>query len=82
MKKASSNLKRLNLELGGKNPIIIFKDADLKTVEIIIIYPYPGQCCVGASRVFVEENIYERLNFFLKSLEKMKNFSNFKHYAI
>ena len=67
-------LKRLNLELGGKNPIIIFKDADLrKTIEnVIISFTHnSGQCCVGASRVFVEEIIYERFKFFFKkALEK------------
>jgi len=78
MKKASSNLKRLNLELGGKNPIIIFKDANLKKAikNVIISFTHnSGQCCVGASRVFVEEIIYERFKFFFKkALEKKKKF--------
>ena len=76
MKKSSSNLKRLSLELGGKNPIIIFNDADIKkSVEnVIVSFTHnSGQCCVGASRIFVEEAVYQKFRLLLKKdLDKNK----------
>ena len=77
MKKASTDLKRLSLELGGKNPIIIFKDSNLKkSVENVFtsFTHNSGQCCVGASRVFIEEEIFEKFKtIFKKILIKDKN---------
>uniref|UniRef100_A0A7N6FBR6 Aldehyde dehydrogenase domain-containing protein n=1 Tax=Anabas testudineus TaxID=64144 RepID=A0A7N6FBR6_ANATE len=59
---AKSNLKRVTLELGGKNPCIVFADCDLqmavKETQKGAFYNQ-GQCCTAASRVFVEESIYE-----------------------
>ena len=87
MKKASTNLKRLSLELGGKNPIIVFKDADLKKTikNIIISFTHnSGQCCVGASRIFVEKKIFKKFQrLFKEELEKNNKFyqiSNFMQY--
>lgn len=58
---ASSNLKRVTLELGGKSPNIIFKDADLdhaiQTSHFGLFFNQ-GQCCCAGSRIFVEESIY------------------------
>ncbi|XP_041856621.1 retinal dehydrogenase 1-like isoform X2 [Melanotaenia boesemani] len=57
-----SNLKRVTLELGGKNPNIVFADCDLEyAVEQAHsgLFFNQGQCCVAGSRVFVEEPIYE-----------------------
>ncbi|KAG9352281.1 hypothetical protein JZ751_020694 [Albula glossodonta] len=59
---ARSNLKRVTLELGGKNPCVVFADADLQlAVEEVQQGAFfnQGQCCTAASRVFVEEQIYE-----------------------
>ncbi|CAJ1048540.1 aldehyde dehydrogenase family 1 member A3 [Xyrichtys novacula] len=59
---AKSNLKRVTLELGGKNPCIVFADCDLQlAVEETQkgAFYNQGQCCTAASRVFVEESIYE-----------------------
>ncbi|XP_034052503.1 aldehyde dehydrogenase family 1 member A3 [Gymnodraco acuticeps] len=70
---AKSNLKRVTLELGGKNPCIVFADCDLKlAVEETqkgALYNQ-GQCCTAASRVFVEESIYEE--FVHRSVENAK----------
>ncbi|XP_029000883.1 aldehyde dehydrogenase family 1 member A3 [Betta splendens] len=59
---ARSNLKRVTLELGGKNPCIVFADCDLqlavKETQHGAFYNQ-GQCCTAASRVYVEESIYE-----------------------
>ncbi|XP_073083085.1 retinaldehyde dehydrogenase 3 isoform X2 [Manis javanica] len=56
-----SNLKRVTLELGGKNPCIVCADADLDlAVECAHqgVFFNQGQCCTAASRVFVEEPVY------------------------
>ncbi|XP_061922622.1 LOW QUALITY PROTEIN: aldehyde dehydrogenase family 1 member A3 [Entelurus aequoreus] len=67
---ARSNLKRVTLELGGKNPCIVFADCDfqlaVKECQKGAFYNQ-GQCCTAASRVFVEESIYEE--FVRRSVE-------------
>uniref|UniRef100_UPI0037E769D5 aldehyde dehydrogenase 1A1-like isoform X2 n=1 Tax=Semicossyphus pulcher TaxID=241346 RepID=UPI0037E769D5 len=69
-----SNLKRVTLELGGKNPNIVFADCDLEyAVEQAHsgLFFNQGQCCLAGSRVFVEEPIYEE--FVRLSVEKAKS---------
>lgn len=71
---AKSNLKRITLELGGKSPNIIFKDADLDyAIEMAHfgLFFNQGQCCCAGSRIFVEEDIYDE--FIECSVEKAKN---------
>ncbi|KAM7406148.1 hypothetical protein PAMP_000546 [Pampus punctatissimus] len=68
-----SNLKRVTLELGGKNPNIIFADADLElAVEQAHqgVFFNAGQCCTAGSRIYVEEPIYEE--FVQRSVERAK----------
>ncbi|XP_070761100.1 aldehyde dehydrogenase 1A1-like isoform X1 [Enoplosus armatus] len=68
-----SNLKRVTLELGGKNPNIVFADCDLEyAVEQAHsgLFFNQGQCCLAGSRVFVEEPIYQE--FVLRSVEKAR----------
>lgn len=61
---AESNLKRVTLELGGKSPNIIFPDAD---VDLAAKFAYfgvffnMGQCCTAGSRLFVHEDVYDRV---------------------
>ncbi|KAG5458329.1 MAG: mitochondrial Aldh2 [Olpidium bornovanus] len=59
---ASSNLKKVSLELGGKSPSIVFADADLdravRSTSMGIFFNH-GQCCCAGSRVFVHEDIYD-----------------------
>ncbi|GFR19244.1 aldehyde dehydrogenase, mitochondrial [Trichonephila clavata] len=70
---ATSNLKRVTLELGGKSPNIIFKDADMdhaiRTAHFGLFFNQ-GQCCCAGSRVFVEEEIYDK--FVERSVEAAK----------
>ncbi|XP_071000131.1 retinaldehyde dehydrogenase 3-like [Oncorhynchus clarkii lewisi] len=71
---AKSNLKRVTLELGGKNPCIVFADSDLQlAVEETQNGAFfnQGQCCTAASRVFVEEQVYEE--FVRRSVESAKS---------
>lgn len=59
---ASSNLKRVTLELGGKSPLIVLSDADMEqAVEQAHfgLFFNQGQCCCAGSRIFVEEKIYD-----------------------
>ena len=61
-KSAASELKRVHLELGGKAPVVVFADADLKAAaEGIAIAGYfnAGQDCTAATRVIVQEEVYE-----------------------
>ncbi len=59
---ASSNLKRVSLELGGKSPNIVFADADMEqAVEgcHFALFFNQGQCCCAGSRLFVEAKCYD-----------------------
>lgn len=67
---AAQHLKRIQLELGGKSPLIIFADADIdKAVEVAhsMCVVNQGQCCVAATRTFVHESIYDE--FVKKTVE-------------
>ncbi len=59
---AAPRLKRLSLELGGKNPNIVFDDADLEEAVAIGVrssFLNQGEICLCGSRVYVQENLYE-----------------------
>ena len=62
-KEAAAGLKRVSLELGGKNPIIIFRDADPKKAASAAIKGMnmnrQGQSCSSTSRVFVHTSLHE-----------------------
>jgi aminomuconate-semialdehyde/2-hydroxymuconate-6-semialdehyde dehydrogenase len=70
---AAPMFKKLSLELGGKNPNIIFEDCDfelmLKTT-VLSSFSNQGEICLCGSRIFVERPIYEK--FKLAFLEKVK----------
>ena len=62
-KSAATDVKRVHLELGGKAPVVVFADADLKAAaEGIAIAGYfnAGQDCTAATRVIVQEEVYEK----------------------
>jgi len=62
-KSAATELKRVHLELGGKAPVVVFDDANLETAaENIAITGYfnAGQDCTAATRVIVQENVYDK----------------------
>jgi acyl-CoA reductase-like NAD-dependent aldehyde dehydrogenase len=59
---AAPDLKRLSLELGGSDPVIICADADVAAaVKAVIIGRYwnAGQACLGCKRVFVHDSVYD-----------------------
>ena len=60
---AASNLKKVSLELGGKNPMIVFDDADLDSaVDAARLGAYfnMGECCNSSSRILVQAGIAEQ----------------------
>ena len=62
---ASARLgQRLQLELGGKNPVVVLADADLDRAADVVArstFSLSGQACTGAGRVLVEDAIHDQL---------------------
>ena len=61
-KQGADTLKRGHYELGGKNPVLVFADADLEKAAdaaAFMIYSLNGERCTSSSRLLVEESIYE-----------------------
>ena len=73
---AAPMFKKLSLELGGKNPNIIFADADFEdALEMALKASFrnQGQICLCGSRLFVEEPIYEKFKAtFVKRTQELK----------
>jgi aminomuconate-semialdehyde/2-hydroxymuconate-6-semialdehyde dehydrogenase len=71
---AAPMFKKLSLELGGKNPNIIFDDCDfdeMLSTTVRSSFANQGQICLCGSRIFVQKGIYER--FKTEFVEKIKN---------
>ena len=65
---AKGNFKKLGLELGGKNPQIVFADADLEDAADGVAFGLAfntGQCCVSGSRLVVERSIADEFEALL-----------------
>ena len=61
-KQGAQTLKRVHLELGGKNPVVVFADADLDRAldaAIFMLYSLNGQRCTSSSRLLVERGIHD-----------------------
>jgi acyl-CoA reductase-like NAD-dependent aldehyde dehydrogenase len=74
VKASLGNLKRVSLELGGKAPNIVFKDADIDAAvagAITGIFFNQGQVCCAGSRLFLEKPIHDE--FMSKLNERVKN---------
>jgi phenylacetaldehyde dehydrogenase len=64
VKAAAGNLKKVTLELGGKSPNIVLKDADLEMAipgAANAIFFNHGQCCVAGSRLYVDQAIFDEV---------------------
>ncbi|MGH2377770.1 MAG: aldehyde dehydrogenase family protein [Candidatus Limnocylindria bacterium] len=62
MELASADLKRVALELGGKNPNIVFGDADLDAAAMwagIAAFSNSGQVCVSGSRLLLDQGVHD-----------------------
>jgi 5-carboxymethyl-2-hydroxymuconic-semialdehyde dehydrogenase len=65
MRQGAATLKRVHFELGGKNPVIVFEDADLDRAldaVIFMIYSLNGERCTSSSRLLVQESIAEEFS--------------------
>jgi 5-carboxymethyl-2-hydroxymuconic-semialdehyde dehydrogenase len=62
MAQGAPTLKRVHFELGGKNPVIVFDDADLDRAldaTLFMIYSLNGERCTSSSRALVQRSIYD-----------------------
>ncbi len=56
--------QRLQLELGGKNPVVVLEDADIDAAADVVArssFSLTGQACTGAGRILVHESIHDQL---------------------
>jgi 5-carboxymethyl-2-hydroxymuconic-semialdehyde dehydrogenase len=73
MRQGAPTLKRVHFELGGKNPVIVFDDADLDRAldaVLFMIYSLNGERCTSSSRALVQRSIYD--GFTAKLTERVK----------
>ena len=62
MAQGAPTLKRVHFELGGKNPVIVFDDADLERAldaVVFMIYSLNGERCTSSSRLLVQRSIHD-----------------------
>ena len=65
MRQGADTLKRVHFELGGKNPVVVFDDADLDRAldaVVFMIYSLNGERCTSSSRLLVQESIQDEFN--------------------
>lgn len=76
MRQGAPSLKRLHAELGGKNPVIVFADADLDRAldaVVFMIYSLNGERCTSSSRVLIQAPIYDEFTAAIRDrAEKLK----------
>lgn len=72
---AAKTLKKVSLELGGKNSLIILDDADIELAAENIAWGaflHSGQICMTSGKILIHENIYDQVK--QRVIEKVKNF--------
>jgi 5-carboxymethyl-2-hydroxymuconic-semialdehyde dehydrogenase len=73
MRQGAATLKRVHFELGGKNPVIVFADADIDRALdacLFMIYSLNGERCTSSSRALVDASIYDE--FANRAAERVK----------
>ncbi|PIP21215.1 MAG: aldehyde dehydrogenase, partial [Candidatus Omnitrophica bacterium CG23_combo_of_CG06-09_8_20_14_all_40_11] len=80
---ASKNVKKLIMELGGKSASLILKDADLELAvngSLCSIFLNQGQMCTAMSRIFVEDDVYDRfVSEFVNKAKRIKLGNSLDH---
>lgn len=73
---AAPMFKKLSLELGGKNPTIIFEDANLEqaiSTTVRSAFTNQGEICLCGSRILIHDSIYEQFKTeFIKHVQQLK----------
>ncbi len=73
---AAQHLKKVSLELGGKNPAIVFEDCDFdKTVSELVraSFSNQGEICLCSSKLFIQKSIYEKFKIaFVQKVKQLK----------
>ncbi|HLR66580.1 betaine-aldehyde dehydrogenase [Virgibacillus alimentarius] len=81
MRAASDNVKKIALELGGKNPNVVFADADFDTAldqAMNAVFFHAGQICSAGTRLIVEDRIHDKfVNALVEKVENIKLGSGF-----
>jgi 5-carboxymethyl-2-hydroxymuconic-semialdehyde dehydrogenase len=68
MRQGADTLKRVHFELGGKNPVVVFDDADLERAldaAVFMIYSLNGERCTSSSRLLVQDSAADRFHAML-----------------
>ena len=69
-------MKRVHFELGGKNAVVVFEDADLERAAdavVFMIYSLNGERCTSSSRLLIEDSVKEKfVQMVLKKAERIK----------
>lgn len=74
IRNGAATLKRFSMELGGKNPTIVFEDADLERAldgAVFQVYSLNGERCTAGSRLLVQKSIYD--DFVARLETRVKN---------
>ena len=74
MKQGADTLKRVHFELGGKNPVVVFEDADLDRAldaAIFMIYSLNGERCTSSSRLLIQDSVAD--GFLEKLAARVRN---------
>ncbi len=74
MKQGADTLKRVHFELGGKNPVVVFDDADLDRAldaAVFMIYSLNGERCTSSSRLLIQKSV--AAEFQEKLIERVNN---------
>jgi alpha-ketoglutaric semialdehyde dehydrogenase len=73
---AGERLAKVSLELGGKNPLVVCDDADLKNAAdwvLLSAFSNAGQRCASCSRVIIFDDVYEQFkNMLIEKTKKLK----------
>ena len=76
MRAGADTIKHVHLELGGKAPFIVYEDADIEAAAngaVVGGYVNCGQDCTAATRVYVQDNIYDTfLDSFLSKVKQIR----------
>src|SRR5438270_5057335 len=76
MRAGADSIKRVHLELGGKAPFIVYEDADIEAAAngaVVGGYVNCGQDCTAATRIYVQESVYDAfMQSFLSKVKQLR----------